>query len=114
MRCKHGAALVATPVGAGDGEELEGSDLAGVLHVGTATEIGEGALRVGADDLVLGKLANQLELVGLILELLEGILARVISLRSKGELFFLEMRCIVFCQRLEVPLPLRGRGSSKS
>lgn len=45
---------VAAPVGAGDGLELEGLDLAGAGHVGAAAQVGEIALAVDGDGLLAG------------------------------------------------------------
>ncbi len=67
--------LVALPVGAGDGEELEGAglDLARGGDVRPAAEVVEGALPVDGDGLVLAPLEGQLGLVGLLLLVEEGL-----------------------------------------
>src|SRR5918995_162753 len=50
---QHRPLLIATPVGAGDGEEFERADLGGAGHMGAAAQIEELALLVGRDDLVV-------------------------------------------------------------
>ena len=66
---EHLVVLVAPPVGAGHGEELEGAglDLARGGQVRPAAEVVEGALAVDGDGLVLAALVGQLRLVGLLL-----------------------------------------------
>ena len=65
---EHRTLLVAPPVGAGDGEQLErlGIDLRGVRHVGPAAQVGEAVVRVRGDLFVRRKVVDQLELVGLV------------------------------------------------
>ncbi len=74
---QHAVRLVAAPVGAGHRGQLHGVDLelrrAG--HVGAPAQVRERGLRVGGDLLALGKLVDELELVGLTLEGRAGLFA---------------------------------------
>src|SRR3954469_14160011 len=73
---QHRPLLVTTPVGAGDREELEGSDLPRAGHMGTAAEIEELALLVGRNDFVLRKALDQLDLIGVVAKYAQGFFAR--------------------------------------
>ena len=67
---EHLVLLIPTPVCPCDGGKLEGlgGQLARAGHVRAAAEISEGILRVGGDLFALGKLVDELQLVGLVLE----------------------------------------------
>src|ERR671911_2469593 len=65
---QHRPLLIATPVGAGDGEEFEGPDLARAGYMRTSAKIEELALLVGRDDLVLRQTFDQFDLVGVLTE----------------------------------------------
>ena len=69
-----GAGFVAAPVGAGQGGEFEGADLVGGGDVAAAAEVGEVGVGAEADGVVLGaELVDQLELEGLVVEVLAGV-----------------------------------------
>src|SRR5713226_4566358 len=61
---QHRVFLTAPPVGAGDAHELEGRDLARVVHVPTTAEVREGGMRTLGDVAVLDVL-EEVELEGL-------------------------------------------------
>ncbi len=60
---QHFVAGIAAPVGAGHLGQLEGLELAGAGHVGTAAQVHPGALAVDANLLALGQFLNDLDLV---------------------------------------------------
>ena len=74
---QHLVLLVAAPVGPGDRGELEriGHERACRRDVGPAAQVSEGVLRVGGDLLPLGKLRDNFQLVGLVLEDTAGLRA---------------------------------------
>jgi hypothetical protein len=105
------ALLVAPPVGAGDGEELEGADRGRGRDVGAAAEVEEVALAVGGDDLVGGEAFDQLQLVGVGGEDLAGFVAETTS-RWNGS-------ALAWLARIPASIDarssgVRGRGRSKS
>src|SRR5215211_5773792 len=59
---EHRVILVAAPVGSGDVLQLEGPELAGARHVGTAAQVEEVALPVDGDVVVL-QVVDDLQLV---------------------------------------------------
>ncbi len=65
---EHRVLLVAAPVGAGQAGELEGAaaELVGAGQVRAAAEVGELALRVDADGLLVGQVLDELDLEGLL------------------------------------------------
>ncbi len=63
---EHLVVLVATPVGSGDGGELERLALFGVKDVGSGAEVGEFALFVEGDACILGEVLDELDLVVLV------------------------------------------------
>ena len=68
------AVLVALPVGAGDGGQLDGLDVVDVLDVRAAAQVGEGTVRVERDLAVLQVLDElALVLVALLLEIVHRI-----------------------------------------
>ena len=70
---EHLTAGVASPVCTGSGGKLECLDLLGVRYVGACAEIGEIPLLVEGKLLVLGEVAYQLDLVGLVLHQLQSL-----------------------------------------
>ena len=71
---EHGVVGVAAPVGAGRREHFDGRDAPGVGHVRTAAQVDEVAVPVDADGLVFRQVADELDLVGLGGEELQGLL----------------------------------------
>src|SRR5215471_9008290 len=62
---QHGVLLAAPPVGAGDAHELEGGDLARMVHVSTTAEVSEVGVRALRDVTVLNIL-EEVEFEGLL------------------------------------------------
>jgi len=58
--------LVAPPVGAGDGHELERSNVAGPFDMRSTAEVGEGVMGVDPDLPALDRLVELLDLVDLV------------------------------------------------
>ena len=63
---EHLAVLVAPPVGAGGGQQLEVLEPPGARDVGAAAEIGERAVGIDRDGLVVAQLGDALELEGIV------------------------------------------------
>ena len=63
---EHGPLLVATPIGSGHAEQLEGVNLVGGGDVGPLAQVGEGAVAVGGQLLFGGYAFYDLQLVGLV------------------------------------------------
>src|SRR5262249_27530642 len=72
---QHRVLLTAPPVGASNAHELEGRDLARIIHVPTAAEVREGSVRALGDVAVLDVL-QQIELEGLVMPALFGFATR--------------------------------------
>jgi hypothetical protein len=70
---QHRAVAVAAPIGAGDAHQLErvGGNLAGVLQMRAAAEVLPVAVPVHADRLIASGIADQLDLVGLVVGLVD-------------------------------------------
>ena len=62
---QHRAVFVAPPVGAGHVEQLDGGDLPGAVHVRPLAKVGELAVAVDAQGRFVGKIVDDLLLVGL-------------------------------------------------
>jgi hypothetical protein len=73
---QHRPLFVAAPVGPGHGEEFQWPDLARGGHVRSPAEIEEMALLIGRDDLVRGQPFDQLDLVRVVGENAQRLLAR--------------------------------------
>src|SRR5438874_9918687 len=72
---QHGILLAAPPVGAGDAHELEGGDLARMVHVSTTAEVGKIGVRALRDVAILDVL-QEVEFEGLLAPALFGFAAR--------------------------------------
>ena len=80
---QHGPVLVATPVGAGDAQQLEGGDGPGGLDVRADAQVLEVAVAVGGYRLFLGYLVDDFELQGLFGVHRQAVLARVLAVHER-------------------------------
>ncbi len=94
---QHRVPLVPAPVGAGNVEQLEGTDMACRWQMGAPTKIHEITLRICGDRLMIGKSLNQLNLVLLTTrcEEIDGLLLGELP-PCNGEVAVNDLRCTSF------------------